>query len=675
MAAHDPMMEMYLFETNQLINRLEQLCMESEKKQDISEAFDEIFRIMHTVKGNSMMMLLEDIGKIAHRIEDLFDYLKEVELSTSDIEKVLDYNFDAIDFFKVELDKLENGELADGQSDSLVTSIEKYLKSLKEGTPTKAESKPKVEETQRYFIAPSNTINEVEEEGENLFSARLFFEVDAQMENVRAFSIAHNLKEIADSLVFIPEDIVENEMSAEYIKAEGFYMVAKSNQSKLIIDDFFKDLPYIDHHEFEYLDQKKYNMLMTEISGVTEVVEEAVVTQIASGKSDETVQVKQSFISVDVNKVDQLMDLVGELVVAESMVINNQDLSDLQLNNFDKASRQLRLVINEMQDVIMSVRMVPLTITFQKMSRIVRDMKKKIGKDVVLELNGETTEVDKNVIEKIGDPLMHIIRNAVDHGIEDDATRLGAGKERVGKITLSAKHVGGNVVINVKDDGKGLDKEKIYEKAFEKGLLTDPIESYSDQEIYVMIMNAGFSTKAEVSEFSGRGVGMDVVSKNIDALGGTILIDSEKGKGSEISILIPLTLAIVDGMMMRVGNSIFTLPIMSIKESFIVEQHKVINDPEGQEMIMVRGECYPLIRLNEHYEIDGDLENEQGIFVMVEHDDKQVLLFADELIGEQQVVVKSLSKYVKKVSGITGFALLGDGRISMILDPSGLMIV
>ncbi|MBI9013522.1 MAG: chemotaxis protein CheA [Clostridiales bacterium] len=669
------MMEMYLFETNQLINKLEQLCMESEKKQDISEAFDEIFRIMHTVKGNSMMMLLEDIGKVAHRIEDLFDYLKKVELSTSDIEKVLDYNFDAIDFFKVELDKLEKGEFADGQSDNLVTSIEKYLKTLKEGTPTQDEPIPKVKETQRYFIAPSNTINKVEEEGENLFSARLFFEVDAQMENVRAFSIAHNLKDIVDSLVFIPEDIVENEMSAEYIKAEGFYMVAKSNESKVIIDGFFKDLPYIDRHEFEYLDQEKYNMLMTEISGVPEVVEEIVVTQSASEKTDEIVQIKQSFISVDVNKVDQLMDLVGELVVAESMVINNQDLSDLQLNNFEKASRQLRLVINEMQDVIMSVRMVPLTITFQKMSRIVRDMKKKIGKEVVLELNGETTEVDKNVIEKIGDPLMHIIRNAVDHGIEDEATRLGSGKERVGKISLSAKHVGGNVVINVKDDGKGLDKEKIYEKAFEKGLLTDPIESYSDQEIYVMIMNAGFSTKSEVSEFSGRGVGMDVVSKNIDALGGTILIDSEKGKGSEISILIPLTLAIVDGMMMRVGESIFTLPIMSIKESFIVEQHKVINDPEGQEMIMVRGECYPLIRLNEHYEIEGDIENEQGIFVMVEHDDKQVLLFADELIGEQQVVVKSLSKYVKKVSGITGFALLGDGRISMILDPSGLMIV
>jgi two-component system chemotaxis sensor kinase CheA len=187
-------------------------------------------------------------------------------------------------------------------------------------------------------------------------------------------------------------------------------------------------------------------------------------------------------------------------------------------------------------------------------------------------------------------------------------------------------------------------------------------------------MNAGFSTKAEVSEFSGRGVGMDVVGKNIEALGGSILIESEQGLGTEISILIPLTLAIIDGMMMRVGDSIFTLPIMSIKESFIADQHEIIKDPEGQEMIMVRGICHPLIRLNEHYKIEGDIENLKGIFVMIEHDGSQVLLFADELVGEQQVVVKSLSKYIRKVDGVSGFALLGDGRISMILDPSGFMI-
>lgn len=665
---HDPMMEMYLFETGQLVNRLEQLVMASEGKQDIADEIDEIFRIMHTVKGNSMMMLLEDIGKVAHRIEDLFDYLKVVTLEPNVIEKVIDYNFDAIDFFKVELDKLENGLDADGNSEQLVEDIEKFLSKLKGGEVVFEEKS----ENQKYFIAPSQT--SIVEESDYFFTGVLYFEKDAQMENVRAFSIIHNLKDITSELIHIPEDIVENEATSKTIQEEGFLVVARSSEAQNVIDDFFKDLPYIDKVDLEYLSEEAYKEKLNDLKEPEEVIEIVQEEVKAVPIKEEVQQAKQNFISVDVNKVDKLMDLVGELVVAESMVINNQDLIHLQLSNFDKASRQLRLVINEIQDVVMSVRMVPLTMTFQKMSRIVRDMKKKIGKDVRLTLEGETTEVDKNVIEKIGDPLMHIIRNSMDHGIEDDATRLSSGKERIGQIELSARHVGGNVVIKVKDDGRGLNKSAIYEKAFEKGLLTEPIEFYSDQDIYGMIMNAGFSTKAQVSEFSGRGVGMDVVAKNIESLGGSILIESEQGKGTEISILIPLTLAIVDGMMMRVGKSIFTLPIMSIKESFIAEQHNIIQEPEGQEMIMVRGECYPLIRLTEYYDIDGDIGNAQGIFVMVEHDEQQVLLMADELVGEQQVVVKSLSKYIKKVSGVSGFALLGDGRISMILDPSGFMI-
>ncbi len=664
---HDPMMEMYLFETGQLVNRLEQLVMDSESKQDITDEIDEIFRIMHTVKGNSMMMLLEDIGKVGHRIEDLFDYLKEVTLSEKDLLKVLDFNFDAIDFFKVELDKLENGMSADGSSEALVNEIEDFLEVLKGGKVSF-----EADDEQKYFISPSQTI--AAPEGDQYFSATLFFEKDAQMENVRAFSIAHNLKDITEELIIIPEDIVENESTCKTIQEEGFLLVGKSTEAHSVVDDFFKELPYIDQVSLDYLDEATYHEKVKVLTGIEEpeiIVEEVQKTIV----KEEVQQTKQNFISVDVQKVDLLMDLVGELVVAESMVINNQDLQELQLSNFDKASRQLRLVINEMQDVVMSVRMVPLTMTFQKMSRIVRDMKKKIGKDVKLILEGETTEVDKNVIEKIGDPLMHIIRNAMDHGIEDEKKRLSLGKDRNGTIELSARHVGGNVVIKVKDNGRGLDKEQIYEKAFEKGLLEEPIETYSDQDIYSMIMNAGFSTKAEVSEFSGRGVGMDVVNKNIDALGGSIIIESEQGKGTEISILIPLTLAIVDGMMMRVGKSIFTLPIMSIKESFIADQHDIIKDPEGQEMIMVRGVCHPLIRLTDHYDIEGDENNAQGIFVMIEHDDQQVLLLADELVGEQQVVVKSLSKYIKRIDGVSGFALLGDGSISMILDPSGFMMV
>lgn len=677
MSVIDPMMEMYLFETGQLVNRLEQLCMESERKLDLSEEIEEIFRIMHTIKGNSMMMLLEDIGKVAHRIEDLFDYLKEVTLGEEDIEKIIDYNFEVIDFLKRELSKLERNLPADGDSSDIVSRIDEYLRILKKLATDEIPVKSKeTVSNQKYFIAPSSSEPSVipSVKSENIvFKIKLFFSEDAQMENVRAFSIIHNMKEFVDQLHYYPSDIVENEGTIEQIRSDGFKIYCSTAERPEKIHDYFNNQPFLEMLEVnqiteeEFLSEIEPSPKKKKVEVPTEVIQTIEKEDITGGQ--------QKFISVEVNKVDKLMDLVGELVVAESMVINNSDIVDLKLSNFDKASRQLRLVINEMQDVIMSVRMVPLTMTFQKMSRIVRDMKKKIDKDVKLVLNGEETEVDKNVIEKIADPLMHIIRNAMDHGIEDKDVRLAHNKPAVGQISLSAKHVGGNVVISIKDDGKGLDKESIYEKAFSKGLIEKPIEECSDQEIYNMIMTAGFSTKEEVTEFSGRGVGMDVVQKNIDSLSGDIYIDSEIGKGTEISIMIPLTLAIIDGMMMRVGQSIFTLPTLSIKESFIVEPDDVINDPEGQEMVMIRGKCYPVIRLRNHYQLNCECEEGKGIFVMIEHDEKHALLFADELIGEQQVVVKNLSKFINKVKGISGFALLGDGRISMILDPSGFVTV
>jgi len=675
MSTHDPMMEMYLFETNQLLNRLEQLCMDAERKQDISEEIPEIFRIMHTIKGNSMMMLLEDIGKVAHRIEDLFDKLDDISLSSAAIETIIDYNFEAIDFFKREMNKLELGGKADGSSFDLVQKIEAFLESISNGEKPMV---PPVSSDQKYFIPPSDNQTSFiasEQATPDAYFARLFFDDDAQMENVRAFTIVHNLKDKAEDIVYFPEDIVENEGSIDKIKEDGFFILFKTSESQEEIHQYFSNLAYINNQEVNLIEDQDYDSILQDLKPKEEVVQAEPVASPPKVEEVSTVGAsKQNFISVDVQRVDQLMDLVGELVVAESMVVNNPDLLGLKLNNFDKASRQLRLVINELQDIIMSVRMVPLSMTFQKMSRIVRDMKKKVNKPVELELVGEETEVDKNVIEKIGDPLMHIIRNAMDHGIEDPASRLEAGKDEVGKITLSASHVGGDVVISIKDDGKGLDKERIYDKAFEKGLITKPMDACSDQEIYQMIMNAGFSTKVEVTEFSGRGVGMDVVAKNIESLGGAIQINSEKGVGSEITILIPLTLAIVDGMMIRVADTIFTLPIMSVKESFIVSQDEVISNSDGQEMVMIRGTCYPVIRLDKHYDIKGSHLDHEGIFVMIEHDDEQVLLFADELVGEQQVVVKSLSKYIKKVKGISGFALLGDGQISMILDPSGFMM-
>jgi two-component system chemotaxis sensor kinase CheA len=380
----------------------------------------------------------------------------------------------------------------------------------------------------------------------------------------------------------------------------------------------------------------------------------------------------QSIISVNVTKLDKLMDLVGELVISESMVTQNQDLKGLELENFQKAVRQHRKIIKELQDTAMSIRMVPLSTTFQKMNRIVRDMSKKLSKQIKFEMIGEETEVDKNIIEHLSDPIMHLVRNSVDHGIESAEERKLKGKDEAGTITLEAKNAGGDVLIIVRDDGSGLDRNKILAKARQNGLVKRPENELSDREIYSCIFLPGFSTNDKITEYSGRGVGMDVVTKNIGAIGGTVSIESMPNEGTAVTIKIPLTLAIMEGMGIRVGNSQYVIPIVSIKESFKASGSDLFTDPDGNEMIMIRGECYPVLSLHELFMVKtGITDIPEGIIVMVENDGRGLCIFADELIGEQQVVVKALPNYIKNFKNVRRFmgcTLLGDGSISLIID-------
>ena len=294
-----------------------------------------------------------------------------------------------------------------------------------------------------------------------------------------------------------------------------------------------------------------------------------------------------------------------------------------------------------------------------------------------LQLIGQETEVDKNIIEHISDPLMHLIRNSIDHGIEMPSERETKGKPRIGTITLEAKNAGGDVLIIIRDDGEGFNKDRILAKAREKGLIKGSEEEITDKEIYNLVFLPGFSTNENVTEFSGRGVGMDVVVKNIEAVGGAIAADSVPGKGTTITLKIPLTLAIIDGMNIKVGDSRYTIPTTAIKESFRPKMTEVIVDPDNNEMIMVRGQCFPILRLHDVYHVQTDVTDfEDGIIIMVEQDNKILCIFADGLIGQQQVVVKALPAYIRNtntISGLAGCTLLGDGSISLILDVAGLI--
>ena len=333
-------------------------------------------------------------------------------------------------------------------------------------------------------------------------------------------------------------------------------------------------------------------------------------------------------------------------------------------------------ISTDLQNVIMSMRMVPLTNTFQKMNRIVFDVSRKLGKEIEFEMVGENTEVDKNIIEHISDPLMHLVRNSVDHGIEMPAEREAAGKKEKGKVTLSAKTESGKVWIIVQDNGKGLSRQKILEKARKQGLLDwrKADSDYSDKEVYQFITLPGFSTNEQVTEYSGRGVGMDVVVSNLQSIGGSLEIESTPGQGSQMILKIPLTLAIIDGIVMEVGKSSFVIETGVVKEFIGMKENIIQSEPNGREFVMIRGECYPVLRIGERYQLSTYQPNvDEGMLVIVEVEQKQICLLVDRLIGNQEIVVKPIPDYIKRVEGLSGCTQLGDGSIALILDATGLM--
>jgi len=671
----EPMLEMYLFEATQLMEQLEEISIECEKNKSIgTEAINEIFRIMHTIKSSSAMMLFNNISVLAHSLEDLFYFIRENNVIDIDFESLFDLVLSGIDFIKGEVTKIENDNEADGSSQSLVLQSSILLENMKNdnGAVIKIDLTQDNKDTQSQISHLKKKDREIRQK----YIAKIFYEDGCEMENIRAFTVVHNLEVLTNEIYHIPEDIIESNYSVEVIRRDGFLIGFSTSEEVKKVEEQLNGIVFLKNLELLQVDE--YPPVIKALKDKNEIISEEIprpiktTTEEVENTTKNTKQ--QSIISVNISKLDMLLDLVGEIVISEAMVTKNPDLDGLQLDNFNKASRQLRKLTNELQDIVMSVRMVPVSMTFHKMNRIVRDVSKKLNKEAELLIIGEETEVDKNIIDHISDPLMHLVRNCLDHGLEESDERIALGKEEIGKITLEAKNAGGDVFIIVKDDGRGLDKRKIYEKAKLQGLVTKSSDEITEKEIFSNILLPGFSTNESVTEYSGRGVGMDVVKRNIDSIGGAISIESIEGHGTTISIKIPLTLAIIDGLEVAVGISKYTIPITSIRESFKSKENEVISDSEGNEMIMIRGEAYPIYRLHRLFNIDTNItEPTDGIMVMVEDSARAACLFVDSLIGEQQVVVKALPTYIKRAKGIAGCTILGDGNISLILDVNGIL--
>ena len=379
-----------------------------------------------------------------------------------------------------------------------------------------------------------------------------------------------------------------------------------------------------------------------------------------------------SSIRVSVEKVDQLINLVGELVITQAMLQQCAiQLQDSAPERLVSGLAQLERNTRDLQESVMSIRMLPISFVFSRFPRVVRDLSGKLGKQVELRTSGETTELDKSLIERITDPLTHLIRNSLDHGIESPEKRVAAGKSPVGTITLKAYHQGGNIVIEVGDDGAGLNRQKILAKARERGLQVS--EQMSDGDVFNLIFEAGFSTADQVTDVSGRGVGMDVVRRNIQAMGGRVDIESMAGIGTRMTVRLPLTLAILDGMSVAVGDHTYILPLASVVESLQPKEGDIKTLSNLARVIQVRGEYLPVVVLRELFNLEGAVADfTQGIMVILEADGSKAALFVDALVGQHQVVIKSLEANYRRVPCVSGATIMGDGHVALILDVSAL---
>ncbi len=701
----DSVLEMYLYETNSLLGQLDDIMLAAEQADTLSqEDVNEIFRIMHTLKGSAAMMEFEPLMTLAHRIEDLFYLIREETMSAipeDDKPKLFNLLFKFIDYFRAQIENIELGKPLSNDIDNFVSIINTVIDKINGADAEKDESKQEA-----ASASQSNAVNGYP------YSLNIYLDEGCGMENLRAFMIVNDVKQCCSDFVTEPEDIDDTSVAPSIAK-DGFKLhfatVADRENAAKIIEPmgFVRNFEEVDNlsaaqnTETNQVEQTvneqpvnneqavKQEPVQPEVKEEPKEIKQTPVVRAEKPKtqpakennSTQGHQIKQSLISVNLSKLDQLMAVVGEIVITEAMVTASPDLKGIEgvkLDNFNKSARQLRKLTDELQDISMSLRMVPVSGTFQKMRRIVRDMGQKLGKRARLTIVGEDTEIDKTIVDAISDPIMHIVRNSMDHGIEpDEKMRIAAGKNPEGEIILSAQNTGSEVIIKIEDDGGGVDSDAVLAKAIRQGIANPDVE-YSKREILNFLMMPGFSTNTEVTEFSGRGVGMDVVKKNVEAVSGVVIMTSEFGKGSCTTLKIPLTTAIMDGMEVSVGDSIFTIPIQNIRQSFKATDEDIIHDAMKGEMICKMDNFYPVLRLHERYGLMPRAEKtEDGIFVWVETSEDSYCLFVDELLGEQQVVIKPLPSYLNtfgiKESGIVGCTILGDGNISLILDVSNLI--
>lgn len=552
------MLDTYLFECEQLLEQIQQIVLQQKDKECFDkESIHEIFRAIHTIKGISAMMMYDEITKISHKLEDVLSCFREEENKQPDAADLAQQILKVTDFISAEMAKIGSGKAADGKAEEGIRDLELYLETIEmEEHGKEAVSTSDIyEEPQHFYIPPK--VSGIS----SFYKIHLTFRPGLDMANVHAYKIIHSLKEIAEDMIYEPEDIISDDNTADEILKKGLDILLQTQKKEEDLCKILKtgyaitSVEIISGTAREYCKgfaageekseetPKEKNVGRTYVPGdfVIESKEPGKGKKLAKDRAERT-----SYIRVDVKKMDALLRLMEEVSLSQNLLLGSKDLRvpGLHLDNFDKAAEQMLKASAKLQNAIMGMRMMSLSNTFQRMNRIVFETARQLGKEIDFEMVGEETELDKNIVEHILAPLMHVVRNSVDHGIEMPEDREALGKDRKGKIRLSAATEAGRVCICVEDNGRGLSRSKILEKARKQGVLSEWENGadYTDEEVYQLITLPGFSTKEEITEYSGRGVGMDVVVSNLQEINGNLEIESVEGKGSKMTMYIPTTM-------------------------------------------------------------------------------------------------------------------------------------
>ncbi|ACB85001.1 chemotaxis protein CheA [Natranaerobius thermophilus] len=707
-------LDVFIDEAREHLQTMNQNLIDLEQSPEDRSILDSLFRVAHTLKGMAATMGYQGVANYTHKLENILDSFRQGEKKiTSNIIDLLLEGADALEEF---VNKLSEGEQVDLDFSSMQSRLEQaFAKADRDSfeTPSQAQDTSSTNNEQSKGEAEMAATSEVqtdssgekagsesdildlnEYEGNLLKSAlnddysayhiRVVFDENVLLKGARAFMVFQKVEARGE--------IIKSDPEVEEIEDENFdqeielIVVTKVDQQEIK-----SDIEQVSEINEVYLKVLQEDQLTDKTDeGADEDDDEKVQTEEqkvqqkdkqdeakdSDGQSQQKIKTGKT-VRVDIERLDKLMNLVSELVINKTrleQVANNKESSEL-----GKTSEQFSRITSEIQNVVMKVRMVPLDQVFNRFPRMVRDLSRSLNKEVNLVIEGRETELDRSLIDEIGDLLMHLIRNALDHGLEDSETRHKSGKSAKGNIHIKAYHNENNVVIEVSDDGKGIDPEKVRKKAISRGLLdSQQSEQVPDSEVINFLFTPGFSTSDEVSEVSGRGVGLDVVKSKLENLGGRVELDSEINQGTKFTMYLPLTLAIIQALMVNVGNEQYALPLSSIEETTILTDQD-IQKVQEQEVIRLRDQLVPLIDLHDILDVErtenGEQEHaEQERFaIIVRKGDKKAGLIVDELLGQQEVVIKSLGGFLADIKGFTGATILGDGKVALILDVNSLL--